>query len=209
MDAAQANYVAAVAMQQRWQVVTSGGAGPFTPLHALAQQVQQHQVQAGDSVRCQEGGQMRTVGDLIHNLEVDSDSPTATAEQPQPAVENGSSQGGGVAQGPRGQRQKRAKQQLEQEDAIGSDGPAGGLDKNGVGSSFDKLARIRSTVAGFDQVTAAGGCGASASNLLADAAKHGWGLYATEPIEADDFIIEYVGEVVRWQLVDARERMYQ
>ncbi|KAL6752802.1 hypothetical protein V8C86DRAFT_1832704 [Haematococcus lacustris] len=322
--------------------------------------------------------------------EVDSDSPTTTAEQPQPAVENGSSQGGGVAQGPRGQRQKRAKQQLEQEDAIGSDGPAGGLDKNGVGSSFglglllmprrqaakraeqaiqaqakaagdigetadlsaghdpeyrrvpscrdsqpacgrrgrgasrgratnsmrivapsasssrlctsfrvtpelvspvgcarmlslqqiqaleqqraapptstrkrrgggdamgtgstppapvglpgasaaattslpalsrkDKLARIRSTVAGFDQVTAAGGCGASASNLLADAAKwrsitartkvlkfgrskmHGWGLYATEPIEADDFIIEYVGEVVRWQLVDARERMYQ
>ncbi|GFH28697.1 hypothetical protein HaLaN_27233, partial [Haematococcus lacustris] len=68
MDAAQAKYVAAVAMQQRWQVVTSGGAGPFTPLHALAQQVQQHQVQAGDSVRCQEGGQMRTVGDLIHNL---------------------------------------------------------------------------------------------------------------------------------------------
>jgi len=36
----------------------------------------------------------------------------------------------------------------------------------------------------------------------------GWGLYALCPIEADDMVIEYVGEVVRRPVSDLRERRY-
>lgn len=37
---------------------------------------------------------------------------------------------------------------------------------------------------------------------------HNWGLYAMEPIAANDMIIEYVGEIVRQQVADMRERKY-
>jgi len=37
---------------------------------------------------------------------------------------------------------------------------------------------------------------------------HGWGLFALEPIPANDFIIEYVGELVRNTVADAREQRY-
>jgi hypothetical protein len=34
-------------------------------------------------------------------------------------------------------------------------------------------------------------------------------MFAVEPIEPDEFVIEYVGETVRVSLADARERLYQ
>jgi histone-lysine N-methyltransferase, H3 lysine-4 specific len=38
---------------------------------------------------------------------------------------------------------------------------------------------------------------------------HDWGLFAMEPISAGDMVIEYVGEVVRQQVADHREKMYE
>lgn len=37
---------------------------------------------------------------------------------------------------------------------------------------------------------------------------HAWGLFAAQPIEPEDFIIEYVGERIRLKVGDARERRY-
>ncbi|KAL1321020.1 hypothetical protein AAHE18_14G099100 [Arachis hypogaea] len=38
---------------------------------------------------------------------------------------------------------------------------------------------------------------------------HDWGLVAMEPIEAEDFVIEYVGELIRPRISDIRERQYE
>ncbi|KAK3018199.1 hypothetical protein RJ639_002892, partial [Escallonia herrerae] len=38
---------------------------------------------------------------------------------------------------------------------------------------------------------------------------HDWGLIALEPIEAEDFVIEYVGELIRPRISDIRERHYE
>ncbi|GKV33320.1 hypothetical protein SLEP1_g41844 [Rubroshorea leprosula] len=38
---------------------------------------------------------------------------------------------------------------------------------------------------------------------------HDWGLIASEPIEAEDFVIEYVGELIRPRISDIRERHYE
>ncbi|PWN50506.1 SET domain-containing protein [Violaceomyces palustris] len=38
---------------------------------------------------------------------------------------------------------------------------------------------------------------------------HDWGLYAMELIPAGDMVIEYVGEVIRQQVADAREKAYE
>eukprot|EP01018_Ginkgo_biloba_P031880 Gb_04139 [translate_table: standard] len=38
---------------------------------------------------------------------------------------------------------------------------------------------------------------------------HDWGLVALEPIEAEDFVIEYVGELIRPKISDIRERIYE
>ncbi|GLJ23146.1 hypothetical protein SUGI_0436810 [Cryptomeria japonica] len=38
---------------------------------------------------------------------------------------------------------------------------------------------------------------------------HDWGLVALEPIEADDFVIEYVGELIRPKVSDIREKNYE
>ncbi|KAL3618427.1 hypothetical protein CASFOL_038748 [Castilleja foliolosa] len=38
---------------------------------------------------------------------------------------------------------------------------------------------------------------------------HDWGLVALEPIEAEDFVIEYVGELIRPSISDIRERHYE
>jgi histone-lysine N-methyltransferase SETD1 len=38
---------------------------------------------------------------------------------------------------------------------------------------------------------------------------HAWGLFADEAIEREDFVIEYVGELVRANLADRREAMYE
>ncbi|KAH0543493.1 hypothetical protein FGG08_002161 [Glutinoglossum americanum] len=43
---------------------------------------------------------------------------------------------------------------------------------------------------------------------FARSAIHNWGLYAMENISANDMIIEYVGEKVRQQVADMRERRY-
>lgn len=43
---------------------------------------------------------------------------------------------------------------------------------------------------------------------FARSAIHNWGLYAMENIAANDMIIEYVGEIVRQQVADMRERKY-
>lgn len=43
---------------------------------------------------------------------------------------------------------------------------------------------------------------------FARSAIHNWGLYAMEDISANDMIIEYVGEKVRQQVADLRERRY-
>lgn len=43
---------------------------------------------------------------------------------------------------------------------------------------------------------------------FARSAIHNWGLYAMEDIAANDMIIEYVGEKVRQQVADMRERRY-
>lgn len=43
---------------------------------------------------------------------------------------------------------------------------------------------------------------------FARSAIHNWGLYAEENIAANDMIIEYVGEKVRQQVADMRERRY-
>lgn len=38
---------------------------------------------------------------------------------------------------------------------------------------------------------------------------HDWGLVALEPIDAEDFVIEYVGELIRPRISDIRERHYE
>ncbi|KAA8906398.1 hypothetical protein FN846DRAFT_717561 [Sphaerosporella brunnea] len=43
---------------------------------------------------------------------------------------------------------------------------------------------------------------------FARSAIHNWGLYAMENIAANDMIIEYVGEIVRQQVADMREKKY-
>ena len=43
---------------------------------------------------------------------------------------------------------------------------------------------------------------------FARSAIHNWGLYAMENISANDMIIEYVGEIVRQQVADMREKKY-
>ncbi|KNE68701.1 hypothetical protein AMAG_13344 [Allomyces macrogynus ATCC 38327] len=44
---------------------------------------------------------------------------------------------------------------------------------------------------------------------IAKSGIHNWGLYALEPIEAGDLVIEYVGEVVRQKVADTRELQYE
>eukprot|EP00250_Pteridium_aquilinum_P013680 c21500_g1_i1 orf=589-3957(-) len=38
---------------------------------------------------------------------------------------------------------------------------------------------------------------------------HDWGVFAAEPVEAGDFVIEYIGELVRSRISDIRERHYE
>ncbi|XP_022102155.1 histone-lysine N-methyltransferase SETD1A-like [Acanthaster planci] len=38
---------------------------------------------------------------------------------------------------------------------------------------------------------------------------HGWGLYAMQPISADEMVIEYVGESIRQSVADEREMRYE
>lgn len=44
---------------------------------------------------------------------------------------------------------------------------------------------------------------------FARSAIHNWGLYSLEPIAANEMIIEYVGEKVRQEIADLRERRYE
>ncbi|KAJ3130228.1 hypothetical protein HK100_008151 [Physocladia obscura] len=38
---------------------------------------------------------------------------------------------------------------------------------------------------------------------------HDWGLFALEPIQADDIVIEYIGEMIRQKVADHREKIYE
>lgn len=38
---------------------------------------------------------------------------------------------------------------------------------------------------------------------------HGWGLYALENIAPDEMIVEYVGQKIRFNVADKREKMYE
>lgn len=38
---------------------------------------------------------------------------------------------------------------------------------------------------------------------------HDWGLFALEPIAADEMVIEYVGTVVRQSVAELREKQYE
>ncbi|KAJ3194687.1 U3 snoRNP protein [Irineochytrium annulatum] len=38
---------------------------------------------------------------------------------------------------------------------------------------------------------------------------HDWGLFAMESIAAEDIVIEYIGEIIRQQVADQREKMYE
>ncbi|KAL1454215.1 hypothetical protein WDU94_010491 [Cyamophila willieti] len=44
---------------------------------------------------------------------------------------------------------------------------------------------------------------------FAKSAIHDWGLFAMEPIAADEMVIEYVGQMVRPSIADLRERQYE
>ena len=44
---------------------------------------------------------------------------------------------------------------------------------------------------------------------LAKSAIHSWGLYAAEPIDAEDFVVEYIGEYVRSTVAEFRELKYR
>lgn len=38
---------------------------------------------------------------------------------------------------------------------------------------------------------------------------HEWGLFALEPIQENDMVIEYVGEIIRQKVADEREKRYE
>lgn len=38
---------------------------------------------------------------------------------------------------------------------------------------------------------------------------HAWGLFAEEPIDSNDMVIEYIGEIVRQKVADNREKIYE
>lgn len=44
---------------------------------------------------------------------------------------------------------------------------------------------------------------------FAKSAIHDWGLFAMEPIAADEMVIEYVGQMVRHSVADLREQKYE
>jgi hypothetical protein len=49
---------------------------------------------------------------------------------------------------------------------------------------------------------------ASTNHLQPPPTASGWGMYALQPIEAEEFVIEYIGEAIRAPLADKRERQY-
>jgi hypothetical protein len=44
---------------------------------------------------------------------------------------------------------------------------------------------------------------------FAKSAIHNWGLFAEEPIDSNDMVIEYIGEIVRQKVADTREKYYE
>lgn len=45
--------------------------------------------------------------------------------------------------------------------------------------------------------------------IFGKSAIHSWGLYAAEPIEKEDFVVEYLGEYVRKEVAEVREKHYR
>ena len=46
--------------------------------------------------------------------------------------------------------------------------------------------------------------GFAGRNMLVQSAIHSWGLYAAEPIEKEEFVVEYLGEYVRAAVAEVR-----
>jgi hypothetical protein len=69
--------------------------------------------------------------------------------------------------------------------------------KGEAGSSLSEAAKWKNLVARSKKV------------VFERSGVHGWGLFAGEEIAADEFIIQYVGELIRPVLSDTRERMYE
>ncbi|EOD24560.1 hypothetical protein EMIHUDRAFT_206556 [Emiliania huxleyi CCMP1516] len=66
-------------------------------------------------------------------------------------------------------------------------------------------ARAGSSLA-FNELAARGGGARKKKLKLAKSAIHSWGLYAAEHIDAEDFVVEYIGEYVRSSLAEQREQ---
>ena len=45
--------------------------------------------------------------------------------------------------------------------------------------------------------------------IFGKSAIHSWGLYAAEPIEKEDFVVEYMGEYIRNPVAEARQKRYE
>ena len=45
--------------------------------------------------------------------------------------------------------------------------------------------------------------------IFGKSAIHSWGLYAAEPIDKGDFVVEYLGEYVRKEVAQEREKYYR
>lgn len=73
-----------------------------------------------------------------------------------------------------------------------------------VGMVMQKKAMADSDILKFNQLK-----GRKKQLRFAKSPIHDWGLYAEEHIDANDMVIEYVGEVIRQQVAEEREKTYE
>ncbi|KAI8340552.1 hypothetical protein BC941DRAFT_417551 [Chlamydoabsidia padenii] len=73
-----------------------------------------------------------------------------------------------------------------------------------VGMVMQKKAMVDSDILKFNQLK-----GRKKQLRFAKSPIHDWGLYAEEHIDANDMVIEYVGEVIRQQVAEEREKTYE
>ncbi|KAI9306990.1 hypothetical protein BJ944DRAFT_238252 [Cunninghamella echinulata] len=73
-----------------------------------------------------------------------------------------------------------------------------------VGMVMQKKAMADSDILKFNQLK-----GRKKQLRFAKSPIHDWGLYAEEHIDANDMVIEYVGEVIRQQVAEEREKKYE
>jgi SET domain-containing protein len=73
-----------------------------------------------------------------------------------------------------------------------------------VGMVMQKKSMADSDILKFNQLK-----GRKKQLRFAKSPIHDWGLYAEEHIDANDMVIEYVGEVIRQQVAEDREKIYE